>query len=147
MVFEVPQEYAPDGIYSVSIPKGLINDWAAVFEYDMARQDHVDDLLDYLTYFAYINECLRREGRTEEVISDPIGLDPGHARSVIKGQLSEFKNKRPIVQDAELNRSLIASSPAGPIDTLKSAMREQIDHGLIGKNREMVSTYRKGLAR
>ncbi|GIH26079.1 hypothetical protein Aph01nite_43890 [Acrocarpospora phusangensis] len=147
MVFEVPQEYAPDGVYSVSIPKGLVNDWAAVFEYDMARQDHVDDLLDYLVYFAYINEALRREGRADEVLSDPLALDPGQARSMIKGQLSEFKAERPIVQEADLNRTMSATVSAGPLDVLKSAMRERIDHDLIGKNQQMMSAYRKGLER
>ncbi|MFD1547022.1 hypothetical protein [Nonomuraea guangzhouensis] len=48
IVYNVPTEYAPDGIFSFSMPKDAFNSVAVAFEYDIENSGHVDDMFDHL---------------------------------------------------------------------------------------------------
>ncbi|MFI7449533.1 hypothetical protein ACIBQX_18700 [Nonomuraea sp. NPDC049714] len=48
IVYSVPVEYAPDGVFSFSIPKNSLNSVAAAFEYDIEDHDQADAMFDHL---------------------------------------------------------------------------------------------------
>lgn len=49
--FNIPVKYGI-GPHSLSIPKGIINDWIAVYGYDLDIDDDVNDAAEHMIYFA-----------------------------------------------------------------------------------------------
>lgn len=137
ITYQVPLAYAPDGFYSASIPKGLVNNWAALYDYDVDDPQELDELLDYVLYTVYMDEVLRKEGRRHELVSDPFG-DPAEAKASIRAHLKDFKKARPLVQtaDAKLQRKAAAGKSVGDLhDVIKQDMKSRIDREAIGETK------------
>ncbi|MEV0236864.1 hypothetical protein [Nonomuraea sp. NPDC050786] len=48
IVYSVPTEYSPDGVFSHSTPKSILNTYAAAFEYDVEDETQVGLLFDHV---------------------------------------------------------------------------------------------------
>lgn len=48
IVYSVPTHYSPDGVFSLSMPKNVLNSVAVAFEYDFENDDDVNDMFDHL---------------------------------------------------------------------------------------------------
>lgn len=142
VIYNVPAEYAPDGTYSVSFPKSMYNQYAAIFEYDLDSQQDVDDLFDHVTYIAYVNAVLHKEGRGHEVVASPYDVDPAEAKATIKAQVAEFKKNRPIMQGRQVRESMAA--PSNDIHgALRNDMIQRLDKTNVGGLAETVAQTRR----
>lgn len=129
ITYKVPVEYAPSGIYSVSMPKAMGTAWAAEYGYDVSNEAEVDELLDHMLYIAPINEVLRKTGRGAEVLGNHFEMDPREARSVVKAQLEEFKAKN-LIKQRPRTRMLLGSGTEeheDPLEFLRQDMKNRID--------------------
>jgi hypothetical protein len=141
IVYSVPVEYAPDGVYSVSLPKDIFNNWAAVYGYDVDDPQDVDALFNHVTYHAYINEVLRKEGRADEIVANPFELGADEARARVQAHVAEFKASRP------LGTASAATSPGGrssdPHDVIRADMATRLDRAAVDKHMDAVKQARK----
>lgn len=146
IVYRVPVEYAPDGVYSVSLPKDIFNGWAAIYGYDVDDPQDVEALFDHVTYQAYINEVLRREGRADEIIDNPFHLGADEARARVQAHVAEFKQSRPITQSQMVKVAagdLVAGARNVDVhDVIRADMHARLDKAVVAERADAVKDTR-----
>ncbi len=150
--YQVPSDVAPDGVYSVSMPKDYVNDVAAVYGYDVDDPGHREDLMRHVTYLAYARETLRREGRLDDVQFDPFTLPAAEARERVQAALKELEAERPIGQAAEPQvttraapRMLAARGKAAVPDIhaiLRADMEQRLDRDAVTERAQRAEQVR-----
>lgn len=98
LVYNVPPELAHDGTYSVSMPKGMINDFASTYGYDLDDEADVDDMFDHLFSLPFVAEVARREGRNAEAGANPYEMPIETAKRFARTQVQEFKQSHSLKQ-------------------------------------------------
>lgn len=142
VVYRTPIEYAPgSGIYSYSFPKDIFHNWAAVYGYNVDDPQDVEALFDHVTYHAYINEVLRKEGRADEIVANPFELGADEARARVQAHVAEFKASRPLAA-APAARLPGGRSPH-PHDVIRADMATRLDRAAVDKHVEAVAHARK----
>lgn len=97
VLFDVPTEYAPDGVYSVSMPKDIVQNYAALYGYDVDDPADMDELHDYILHTAYMGEVDRRKGESAEKFH-PYKNRMEDARAAVSVSLAAFKETRAITE-------------------------------------------------
>lgn len=90
IVYNVSTDIAPDGVFSMSVPKAVLNTYAALFEYDVTDPEQVDDLFDHVMSVPMMQDVLHREGRLAEKVN-PFKVAPHAGKASVKGLVSELK--------------------------------------------------------
>ena len=104
LVYQVPAEYAPDGTYSVSMPKGMLADFAITHGFDPADPDDASAAFDYLLHLPFMQEVARRgvepfaaKGALRQVAMNPYEMSAAAARGLAGDHLAAFKQAHRIV--------------------------------------------------
>lgn len=131
LIYEVPIEHAADGIYSVSMPKNMITDFAATYGYDLDDPADVDDLWEHLIHLPYMMETARREGRAHEVAVNPYEMTAQAARKLAKDQVAEAKQRGRITERptpaSTATHSASAAEVSGILDIARRDMLGRAD--------------------
>jgi hypothetical protein len=91
LTYNVPSELEHDGVYSVSMPKNMINDFASTYGYDLDDEQDVKDMFEHLFNLPFVREIARREGRNAEASANPYEMPVETAKRLAKTQVQEFK--------------------------------------------------------
>lgn len=127
IVYQVPVEYAPDGVFSLSIPKATLNVHAAAYEYDIDDPDQVDALFDHV---------MTRPMLTASVLGEPApsGLaslmrSKNSTADVLRRTRDGFRGREVYLRDpAELRADIKAGIDAmkGGVARLKPAAQVEL---------------------
>lgn len=91
LTYNVPSELVEQGVYSVSMPKNMINDFASTYGYDLDDEQDVGDMFEHLFNLPFVREIARREGRNAEAAAAPYEMPVETAKRLAKAQVQEFK--------------------------------------------------------
>ncbi|MFC7582419.1 hypothetical protein ACFQYP_00415 [Nonomuraea antimicrobica] len=105
LIYEVPTTVAPDGRYSVSYPKGMVNDWAATYGYDLDDPGDVDALFDHLFHLPAMREEARLADRLHEVTANPFEMAAVAARALADDQVRTFTASNCLVEEPRAARA------------------------------------------
>jgi hypothetical protein len=135
IVYQVPVEYAPDGVFSLSIPKATLNVHAAAYEYDIDNPAQVDALFDHV---------MTRPMLTASVIGEPAASgmaslmrSKSSMADVLRKTRDGFRGREVYLRDpAELRADIKAGIDAmkGGVARLKPAAQVELHRGgeLVG---------------
>ena len=149
LVYRVPPEYAPDGTYSVSMPKGMLAGFAVAHGFDPTDPADVEAAFDYLVHYPFMVEVARRghqpftDAAEAEVGFNPYKMPADTARSRAAAHLAAFKRVHrivadtPAVQAAGLARqgavvavqAMAAAPEVSMLDAVKADMIARVDAG------------------
>lgn len=147
LVYQVPSEYAPDGTYSVSMPKDMLTDFAAAYGFDPADPDDAEAAFEYLIHLPAMQEVARRaadpfaaQGMERQVAMNPYEMSSEVARRLCEAHLAAFKRVHRIVSDAPAARAsgirpgttvaaraLAAPASVSMLDAVKADMIARVD--------------------
>jgi hypothetical protein len=132
IVYSVPVEYAPDGVFSFSIPKNILNSIAAAFEYDIADADDLDAAFDHLMTYPMLTAPLLREPEPDGfgalLRSDAVALRPvASARTAVNGSDLYARHPAQLRETVragigEMKAGLARLGPAGRVELHESGM-------------------------
>jgi len=164
LIYQVPApEYAPDGTYSVSMPKGMLAEFAAAYGFDPGDPGDVQVAFDYLIHQPFMVEVARRgqapftgEGVMREVAANPLEMPAATARRLAEEHLAAFKrvhrvvSKAPAVRASGLTRpgamvavqALAAAPEVSMLDAVKADMIARVDPGRVRQAMEFAEAAR-----
>lgn len=148
VVYQVSTDVAPDGVFSMSMPKAVLNTYAALFEYDVTDPEHLDDLFDHVMSIPMMQDTLHQEGRMAEHVK-PFDVAPHAGRARLKGLIGELKAGKAQLKAApgvalEIRGMPNQADPSeNPKYILKRDMLARIDAGGVAKLQEMYRTERQ----
>lgn len=150
IVYAVAPEYAPDGVFSFSVPKGILNTCAAVYEYDLDNPDEVDDLFDHVMSTPMLSLVPTASGPPRRSVA-PGGADrhgafgghPGDLRAAIKARVADFKAGAGRLTAAEVVELDIPGMPSAadpgenPKYILKRDMLSRLDKDRVRRDMQV----------
>ena len=148
VVYQVSTDVAPDGVFSMSLPKAVLNTYAALFEYDVTDPEQLDDLFDHVMSIPMMQDTLWREGRMAEQVK-PFDVAPHAGRARLKGLIGELKAGKAQLKAAPAVALEIRGMPdeADPAENpkyiLKRDMLARIEPDAVAKMREMCRAERQ----
>jgi hypothetical protein len=146
IVYEVDPNIWTGGTFHVSFPKAMVNEWAALYGYDLEDEAEVELLIEQILYTAYVNEMLVRSGRHDEVIVNPYDLDPAEAKQRIHGHIQEFKAKAPIVDNRNVRLMTLGAKSGSTVqglDVVRSDLKSRLDKKKVADMTTKIRTVRK----
>jgi hypothetical protein len=135
VTFNVPAEFAGGGgIYSMSIPRDLMNHWAPAYGYNISNPDDIDELFEHIIYYLYLMEIDNREKNASGGAA-PLAVTmsvPRSVREITRERIAALKEVAPIVQNppppapegASLRSASVSTNVLGD---LKADMISRID--------------------
>jgi len=163
LVYRVPApDYAPDGIYTVSVPKAALNNVAPVYGFDVGDPADAEAAFDYLMHLPAMQEVARRqaepftaEGMARQVSMNPYEMPAEAARRLADEHLAAFKRVHRIVSDAPAARAsgirpgatvtahaLAAPASVSMLDAVRADMIARIDADRVRQVMELAETAR-----
>jgi hypothetical protein len=130
IVYRVPVEYSPDGIFSHSTPKTVLNTYAAAYEYDVEDEEQLGLLFDHV-----LTRPMLTAGRVAEPASDSLAkvLERGDAAAhavakaaaACRGDQVRWRDPVELRAEvaagiAELKRGLARLKPAAQVELHKA---------------------------
>lgn len=97
LTYEVPERYSNNGMYCVSIPKILIENYAIEFGYDIENPDEVDALFKHISYLGPMIEKDKENG-VDPSTRIPRLLGAKNARASVHEQIAEIEQNMPVIQ-------------------------------------------------
>lgn len=140
LVYQVPSEYAPDGIYSVSVPKELLGGFAAAYGFDPVAE--AEAAFDYLVHLPFMQEVARRQaepftekGAAAQVSFNPYEMPASASRLRAAEHLDAFKKTHRIVANAPASQAsgLVASGTARVAAKAQMTMLEAVRADMIDR--------------
>lgn len=156
VVYRVPTTVSPDGIYSVSMPKGLLNSFAAAYEYDIDNPREVDDLFDHVMsapMFKLLPASLTTEADLTPLTDSAFTHDPLDVKRAVKARIIELKAGAGRLKPADRVELDIAGMPSAvngsenPKYIIKRDMVAQLDKERIDRTRRAHRQERERIMR
>jgi hypothetical protein len=160
LAFEVPQGGplgAAGGLHGVSIPKDVVNDWAAVYGYDLDTDEGLEQVVDHMLYFGYLETVLPEIGEHPTENESPLAFSQDAARGRVQAKIAELKKKWEIKekrQDASIRTAGARAGSSERVmkgasirDVLKEETRQRVDKEKIAERGRAVARSRQSLQR
>ena len=148
IVYRVSTDIAPNGVFSSSIPKSLLNTYAALYEYDIDDPEQVDDLFDHVMSLSMMKTVLHQEGRIAEQVN-PMAVKPSEGRAKVKRLVGELKAGKAQLKAAPAVALKIQGMPAvadpseNPKYIVKRDMVARLNADAIAPLRQAYRTHRQ----
>ncbi|GAA4560489.1 hypothetical protein GCM10023193_20670 [Planotetraspora kaengkrachanensis] len=160
LAFEVPQGGplgAGGGLHGVSLPKAIVNDWAAVYGYDLDTDEGLEQVVDHMLYFGYLETVLPEIGEHPTDNLSPMAFSQEAAKGRVQDKIADFKKKWEIKQKHQDVEIRTAGGPARSPDrvmkgasiweVLKQETRQRVDKEKIADRGHAVARSRQSLQR
>jgi hypothetical protein len=158
IVYRVAAEFSPNGEYSFSLPKGLLNTYAAAYEYDLDDSAEVDALFDHVMSVPMLKMEDSSPGLARHSSGVQYGASanevfrahPGDLKRGVQSRIAEMKRGAAQLKVAPTVRLDIPGMPAAadpaenPKYILKRDMVARLDRAKVA---EGVQAYRRERAR
>ena len=154
LVYEIPPgPLTANGVYGVAMPKDMANDWAAVYGYDLDTDEGVEQAVDHMLYFGYLETVLTLTGENPAV--SPLAYSQAAAKGRVQDKIAELKQKWEIKEkrpDAEVRSVRAEVSPkvlqgASIRDVLREQIKARVDKQKIAERRSYAATQRQSIQR
>lgn len=142
VIFNVPKNYAADGVFSYSFPKKTFAYRAAEFGYDIDDPDDREALFQHVLHEGYLAATGQLTARGQ---FNPLNSEKHQAKTLVQERFQAVQAKVRMSQAAKpaLKVAGLAAAdvPADVLDVIRGDMR--LDRDLIVEHSEKVSGWRE----